>query len=261
MGWTQLQPSIHREADIQGHFNTWQQPAQRRRRAGAPDWLEDLQDIVPQKHFSTKLGYGFYPDVLATSRNQQLVLELKCARKYEPLALAEALHHAWMLSHTIKEGGVEHGRGPWIPVLVTQYSTWLRAAVAQLRAGKLEHESLRYIELTTLWAGDAARDPLIWFDDPFTGWDGEHPVPPPALPVGLVAEGNWYHVKDTKTWICVKDPMKTRVAVWTVPYLMLTQGPGPEEILTWDGGVGGFNRYLLWAPKKGNDKDKVSVAL
>lgn len=92
MGWMTLLPHDRSEAEVQRYFNKWSNSTKSNSsdqwsHVGAPAWLEELEITHSNDQFSTVLGYGFRPDLLARSqsRDTRFVIELKCARKYEPL--------------------------------------------------------------------------------------------------------------------------------------------------------------------------------
>ncbi len=259
MSWQPIFPIYTTsEADIQAYFEKWNTMVPQWRQAGAPGWLAEMVPVPSRDLIRTGPGYGFFPDLLASSRGEELVLELKCACKYEPLALGEVLHHAWMLSNTADVGGAAPSGARRTPVMVTQYSNWLRAAFAFLVEHGLSRSVVKHIEFTALKVGS---DTLLWFDEPHANWTR---CKAPSLPEGLSVDGaDWYRVEDTATWIAVKKQKKLahRPPLWTDQYLMLTLVPHGEEILTWDGSPGEAGRYLLWRPRGRRSKPiKIQMA-
>lgn len=243
LGWMDLNPQQASEADIQRYVANWnQKPVGTWSHVGAPAWLQALHPRAANDYCDcASLGYSFRPDIVGESNGISYVLELKCAYKYEPIALAEALHHA----HVLSCGMAQPPAGlaaPFIPVLVTQYNAWLRSALAFLRLKGLQAGSIKYVEFTSLVSSTGEK--ILWFDEPFAPLA---PCPPPLLPIGLSTGSKyWYRVSDADTWIAVDDVLHERPALWTVPYLMLTVDRANARILTWHGGPTGLGRYLLW---------------
>src|SRR5579864_770459 len=115
------------EAELQDVFDQWQTARHGYRILGAPNWLLKCKGPNRQKAFTAKsyATYSFTPDVLWGDPDFYVV-ELKRGAKYEPLALAEILHHAWQLSDPSVRGS-EFSKPP-IPVIVATDTDWLRAA-------------------------------------------------------------------------------------------------------------------------------------
>lgn len=242
MGWTEVHPVEVGEADIQMRVANWDQPrAADWSRVGCPTWLEALRAIKPNAYCAAgPLGYGFRPDILAESDGSHLVIELKCARKLEPLALAEVLHHAHLLSQGLAHAP-EHRAASYVPVLMTQYNAWLRSSLAFLRLHGMHHESIRYVEFTSLRFGD---ETILWLDEPFAPWE---PAAAPPLPALLsVGPKQWYKIRGADTWIAVGRDLDERPALWTIPYLTLTVDRGRSRMLMWSGGPAGPGRYIMW---------------
>lgn len=248
MRWTNVSPRACSESDIQGYMERWHQSVTGWSRVGAPDWLEAMNPMASNHHCATSLGYSFRPDLLATSRNEHLVLEFKCGYKYEPLALAEVLHHAKLLSSNLVPGNPISGATSVVPVLVTQYNSWLRGALAFLRDRGLTESAIKYVEFTTL---DADGENVLWFDEPFAGWDvcqNEPPVPDRLKAATKV----WRKVSGASTWIGIDAAGYERPALWSIPYVMLSADPRRERLLTWHGSPTGMGRYLLWRSDHGS---------
>jgi Mrr N-terminal domain len=242
LGWTNLHPHEVGEADIQRHMASWDRAVPGAwSHVGAPTWLDALRPVKADTYCaSALLGYGFRPDILAESNGTHLVVELKCARKYEPLALAEVLHHAHLLSQGLAQLPQPQAV-PYVPVLVTQYNAWLRSALEFLRLNGLRDGSIKYVEFTSLRFGN---EMILWFDEPFAPWE---PSSAPPLPACLsVGSRQWYKISGADTWIAVDHEINGRPALWTVPYLMLTVDRANSRMLMWEGGPTGAGRYILW---------------
>ena len=118
-----------------------------------------------KKQIKSGISYGFHPDLLGSTRGEDLVFEFKCAAKFEPQALGEVLHHAWMSSHSSDLSGATPRAVGWTPLLVTQYNAWLRAAFAFLVEQGLTKTAIKHIEFTTLTSNQSS-EILLWFDEP-----------------------------------------------------------------------------------------------
>jgi hypothetical protein len=198
--WTELGncTSSIKENQLQRIFNDWAGARDGWQLAGVPAWLLKCRGPNRTTTFRTRnySDYPFTPDALFEN-DEVLVLELKRSPKYEELALAEVLHHAWKL------------RDPWVsgrslewhpkPVMVTSCSAWMRAALSYLFKHGLEPDALRYVELCYLNAPDGSR--YLWFVEPFAAWS---PVdhPPPCVPSSWASSNAvWYQVQGCDTWI------------------------------------------------------------
>lgn len=165
------------------------------------------------------------------------------------MAFSAVMHHAWMLSHGEDEGGVGHGKHT--PVLVTQYSNWLRATFAYLRDLGPVFSAMKYVEMTLLQQ-DRGDDIFIWFDEPFGAWT-ESGSPPPVKDLE-VPDAHWYRINGCDTWIALREPMASRPPLWTVRYLMVTKVNHCDEYLSWEGSPDETGNYLWWVPGKGNEQ-------
>lgn len=151
-----------KEAQLQAVFDAWSsREADGWTVVGAPSWLEAVSESNDRSQWRTAMGYAFTPDVLW--RDAGLLVELKFAPKYEPLGLAEVMHHAHVLgSGELLEGSV----GPLAvrPVLVTQQNGWNRATIAWMRAAGMQPQSLSYLEVAFLTVDGRS---VILLDEPF----------------------------------------------------------------------------------------------
>ena len=109
----------------QSFFDNWRAWGTNRLIAGCPDYLWRLGRSDPRTKRGA-LGYGFTPDVLWRRGRNAVVAELKYSVKYEPLGVAEVLHHA----NILRRMGIGHRV---TPVLITQYSGWIRAVAERTR--------------------------------------------------------------------------------------------------------------------------------
>lgn len=158
--------------------------------AGVPRWLGGINEENgahrrQAKWDDTDLRYAFQPDV----EWSEYVLELKSGAKYEPLAIAEVLHHCALIEHL--DGTAK------VPVIIGRYNAWTRATLWQLRNlhGALP---LRYVEHTALRDPATAKEYLL-FVEPFAAWTREDPPAPELDHPDL--EGSWYRSGDASTFV------------------------------------------------------------
>jgi hypothetical protein len=161
------------ESDLQVVFDAWPEHVAGKKAglllAGVPRMLERLPR--PSRPCTPAFGYSFTPDALFSDGEHQLVVELKRAA-YEPLPLAEALHHAEFLS------AYASTPRPTTPVIVSSYNCWLRLALANLRRNSYREGALGYFEVDWL-REPGTRRRILWFDAPI---DPFAPADPAALP-------------------------------------------------------------------------------
>ncbi|HET8937135.1 MAG TPA: hypothetical protein VFN67_27025 [Polyangiales bacterium] len=156
-----------RERELQHHFENWREGEHLR--AGCPEWLSSME--VRPVHFKDG-GRNFRPDIGSSSKGKRLVIELKHGRKFEPLALAEVLHHAECLDYKkLWPSDNVHGRtkrgssSPVIPVIVCQHSKWIRESLKWLVRNGLPPDAIRHVEIVLLRSPNSAEPAFIWFDD------------------------------------------------------------------------------------------------
>lgn len=231
MGWIKLDPApraTNKERDLQAVFDSWADARNLRNGVsigGLPRWLETLGAPDERTSFDS-YGYSFAPDVLWLDAGY--VIELKCADKFEPMALAEVLHHAEMLTRS-----TEHRMRP---VIISSGNGWLRAALAFLheRCG-VQPGSILYYEADHLRAPDGRR--LIWLDAPFAAWRAL-PDRPSAIPPHSddSTDAFWYEVEETRSFIALSTPTTKRPAFLEGVTTMITEVSGsPGRFLRWRG--------------------------
>ena len=263
MGWKPLKVVAlkkRREKLLQDVFDGWD--ASRPATAGAPKWLREMtcpQTPKKQRRFKA-YGYEYIPDVLWSDGKRSWVVELKCSYKYEPLAMAEVLHHAHMLAtHELPKTEV-------VPVVVSSYSPWLRGAAAWL--GKAGTVGLQTLEVDVLEDGD-----LLWFDAPLAPW--RRALPPPRVPKAYSGgRFEWFRVAETGTWIGAQSRHRTRPLVISEPYVMVApvhlKGDRSEQYVMWQGQPPqrlsrhssknwARSEYWLWTPGVANIEPKPIV--
>lgn len=223
MHWHRLEKVATREKDLQAVFDNWHDTRAGRAVAGVPAWLDALGPPDKRKGHPGG-GYAFTPDVLWT--DARLVVELKCAAKFEPQALAEVLHHAWALEEVLK--------APFRSLMVSSYNPWLRRAVDLLVARGLDPRCLIHMEADHLSLPTTERS-FVWLDTPRAAWRAPDGPPPPCIPEGFApASARWYVVNETGSWIATERPAPGRPTFMRGAYAMLT--PVSREP----------GRYLLW---------------
>ena len=159
------------EKELQTHFDAWTR--ERSVRVGTPPWMEALKTWAPQQTFVDSWGVSFRPDTLAHDGAATYAFELKFARKYEPLALPEVLHHA----HALRRATTQVLSG-WPldagvrPVIVSQFNAWIRDAREFLLANGFRSDALRVLEVAAL--RDTAGRSWLWFNE----LDGNDPWVP-----------------------------------------------------------------------------------
>ena len=173
----EIKPVEAKEEYLQAIFDTWN--TSRPRMAGAPSWLSNARaERHAEREFVVPpVGdhiYKIRPDLVWEELDRTLVIELKRGAKYEPLALAEVMHHAWALAAWPEKNGVKL---PAEPVIISQQNYWHRGAIAGLMCRGLESSMRnRYLEVDLL-RGSNGQD-LLWFDlplaDDWNAVDVEH---------------------------------------------------------------------------------------
>lgn len=236
MGWFRLETAPTVERALQDVFDAWGTRPSTCTVVGVPDWLRDLG--VPETRSSFELeGYRFHPDVVWTTH----VAELKCAVKYEPLALAEGLHHAQCLS-VMRERAIT-------PILVTSYSAYMRRALEFLFSHGVEAETIRYVEVGHLHA-PSTQEQFMWFDAPFAAWKGAERLPG-CIPQDA-HKGHWYYVHETRTWCRISAERRERPLVPDGPTVLVSD-VGDGRYVYWSGSYDQNGQYFLY--DEGSDGD------
>jgi hypothetical protein len=211
---------------------------------GCPSWLNARRKSSLPKTLTSSLGYDFRPDLVWEGDGGSFVIELKSSVKYEPIALPEALHHAWMLEEgpLAKKASV---RRPVVPVMVTQYNVWLRASLEFLFARGLGRDALHYLEFDALSvpsSSNEAESRILWFDEPFAPWVRVDPSREIArlardFKAALLHEPrHWYWIEATSTWVTTECEQANdqRPLFIDGPYSMIVHAGGDSFVL-WTG--------------------------
>lgn len=120
---------------------------------GIPAWLANIRSVsreLPIPLFEGNDAGSCRVDLVGTNGGENFVFELKHAAKYEPIALAEALHHAEVMEHKPPCSSYWTPSSPVTAVLITQWNAWLRAACARLWRQIKEPARLRLLEVQVL---------------------------------------------------------------------------------------------------------------
>ncbi|HEX4452462.1 MAG TPA: hypothetical protein VH143_16410 [Kofleriaceae bacterium] len=185
--------------------------------AGWPAWLLARGENLGQRSRDA-FGYSFETDAELIHGDHHYVVELKRALKYEPLALAEVLHHAaWIRRY---EGTSNHV----VPVIVSSNNLWTRLAVAELSS------TVRYYE-ADLYEIDGRT--LMWLDEPLAPWKPDAAPPPPARDARLC----WHYIPRTNTWVGTKRPHAERPLILEEPHVMIAELADQHGYIAWEGTV------------------------
>lgn len=245
--WLKLTAKRVLEKELQSLFDGW---ATRADAAlfGVPDWLDAIRvpPIPRGKRTRRSFGYDFTPDVEFVVEPQRYVVELKHGVKYEPLALAEVLHHAAWLKRYEAERASQV-----VPVIVSQYNAWLRLAIEEyLRA------IVRYVEALVLEVTDAGHDKisLFAFDVPLAPWTVQQP---PSWLTELdprAATLHWHRVAENDSWFGLTQEVPTRPIFLEVSYVWIVRSGADRPVLLWegDGDLDANGRYFLTTSRTRN---------
>jgi hypothetical protein len=228
------------ETHLQRIFDDWHSKRDDWHIAGAPDWLLRCGQPVKRRSYDAKnfTAYHFTPDVL-WQEPEFLVMELKRGNKYEPIALAEALHHAWVLGEALhlEQPAVHHA----VPVIVGSSSdgAWLRGALAYLFHYGLKGDRLRYLEASYLRTMGGTS--YLWLEDPFAEWTpGENP--PPCIPSAWLPPACvWCGVSGSNSWAGVLASENLSRPRVPQTFVFISQVANQEQYLTYirkDGNAG-----------------------
>jgi hypothetical protein len=228
---TELDTVHLRERQLQRVFDEWASASRSAYRiAGAPPWMWAARGVNVRERLSAFDEYEFLPDVVWQEDSELYLFELKSAEKYQPLALAEALHHARVMQlRQSRTGGVSQRV---TPVLVVRPSGWLRASVDYLLQSGLNEQALLYVEFRALCS---QKSDFLWFDSPFERWTPADQVPalPPELDDGYRF---WYRVRGNGTWFATTECYESRPVFWDSQFLCVSSLNNSEGALVRIGG-------------------------
>lgn len=239
--WLKLTTKRVLERGLQALFDGWATRADAPL-FGVPDWLDAIRipPIPRGERTRRSFGYDFTPDVEFVVGPQRYVIELKHGAKFEPLALAEVLHHAAWLKRYEAERASQV-----VPVIVSQYNAWLRLAIEEyLRA------VVRYVEALVLEDPEEGPDKtsLFAFDVPLAPWTIQQP---PSWLTELDPRATtlcWHRVAENDSWFGLAQEMPMRPTFLEVPYVWIVRGGADRPVLLWEG----------WAAKRGEQWRKAT---
>jgi len=236
--------------------------------AGAPIWLlhgKTFRDT--DKAYKTSLGYEFRPDQVIEFEGQDQgkvlrVLELKLAAKAEPLALAEALHHAYAIGTPGFLAGANGEVAETRAVLMTQFNTWLRASLGKLMAivGEPASHKIRdaIMLLEHTWYEHEGR-PLVWFEAPFAQHTPCAEAPTECAGAWSTAADlhhdefdTWWRVEETQSWMVTKANFPLLDPFHTAEYAIVSRITDAREATNqwaiWKGSVRGGKAVVSPGP-------------
>lgn len=254
MAQRELHPKsvLKQESDLRKLFLVWSnRGGPEWRVAGAPSWLRRLGNplLNHEIEFPTAHGSSFRPDLLFLDGESLLVVELKLAVKYEPIALPEVLHHAWALENdsvaqeklrTIVSTTVANV----VPILITQTRWWLRSSMAYLRQHGLNQGAIRQLEFETFHDGERN---LLWVGDPLAEWELAKPNDvPKCLRETFQEYAFWYHVSGEDSWFGMSTLKEVRPPFIQGKFVEAASLEGHSaEYIACEGEFGDRWRYLL----------------
>lgn len=205
-----------KESVLQDIFNTW--AARRTPVAGTPEWLWALPN--PERPTSHGFGYSFTPDAYWAQSRPRMVGELKYGAKFEPVAIAEAMHHAHLLRHI-------HGGDPILSVVVTQPNYWIRATITELASPALRHVEADLLTLN--------KQTLLWLSCPHAQLGA-----PSSIPDGVPLEQDWTPlrwspVEGEPTWIAHDGKHKPPFLQGPAAMLSRVRNSSRYEWVLWTG--------------------------
>lgn len=287
MGWERLQRRLLGEPALQRIFENWNQGApQGYVVSGVPDWLSG-RDPVRGSQMRVNNEYLFTPDLRWKLQEcgRTWIVELKSAFKWQPLGLPEVLHHVAVINGPMSPA--PELRGKVDPLLITEHSGWMLAALQFLRDEGSLPTSFRYLDFRYLLSQDSgpanaeaeprSEDPSVivsadlsrheatevqerpgclWFDDVLEQWE---PVgSPPANVLDPTWAGNcanWFCVRTTNTWIATIEGITQRPIWWTSTYVQATSIRGTGDSLIWirdpqneNSQLAREGEFWLWTP-------------
>lgn len=232
---------------------------------GAPSWMRKMKEWHPwdgKAAGQCQIMLWGLPDkkertyacldMLATDGDRNYVFEFKHATKYEPLALAEVLHHAEVLDK--HKCGAFVGEAPvwWdssrrlCPVIVSQYRPWLRGALRRLQRLSKGQEVARLVEVTALERAVEPKSFFLWLEEVRFDKCGSSGSPtddrtglPQAL-VGLAPDGVWNRDEDNTWSVWSKGGKRGGMVART--------SPSSDQFLVWRGTDQEPGQYWLYEP-------------
>lgn len=253
--WTELVTCEHeyKESELQTVFERWNTDRGGWNTAGVPSWLQGRPNLAFRRYFEAinYSAYRFMPDVVLESDTTDFVIELKRADKWEELALAESLHHAWWLPQL--KVGQPRSNLPVVPIAVTGTSAWLRASLAYLFANGLKRTAFRHLEVTMLRTPDLARR-FLWFEEPHAEWHTSEL--PECIPMSWRLNAKAYRLGNASAWLVYPGPIPAALPFVPMQFGMFIQLDNQSsDWLAWkrsDSGCLG-RTYLLTIAENGTE--------
>jgi hypothetical protein len=227
------------EADLQRLFDNWGD-GRDGWRVCAPSWLLSCGKPEPRQllRCSNFEDYSAIPDVV-WRQPEWIVMELKRSRKYEPLALAEVLHHAWHLGEQQRQ---EEGEFP-VPVVLSSAtdSAWMRAALRYLFGKGLHANAIRYLEGNYYQSVDGQK--YAWFEEPFAM--AELSAPPPVIPEDWESDGVvWRRMQTSETWIGLPQDIQRLPGMAHTEYAMVSSTDSHAECVVYSSSGDGSGAHI-----------------
>jgi hypothetical protein len=205
-----------KESVLQSIFNEW--ATQKTPVAGVPQWLWELPN--PERPTECSFGYEFTPDAYWPKSHPRIVGELKYGSKFEPIAIAEAVHHAHLLR-------LLHGGTPILSVVITQQNYWIRATVAELSSPAIRHLEADLLALD--------KNTLLWLSCPHATL-GEPSSMPDEVPLEQAwTSMRWSSVEGELTWIAHDETSKPPFLHGPIAMLSRFRNSSRYEWVLWTG--------------------------
>lgn len=209
---------------------------------GVPSWLAEIRDVVREARIPLHGADGSAScrvDLLGANGTANFVLEVKHAAKYEPVALAEVLHHSEVLGeHRPADCDSWLDAAPITSVLITQWNGWLRAACQYMWKQMKQPERLRLLEAQALALPETGLAFWISEVEPDEKTDSAAPVGLPASLITSLGDVQWRSARSGAGGVRAERPGSER-AVHIVP------GISPETWLVWAGGTYEVGKYWV----------------
>jgi hypothetical protein len=221
------------ERELQDAFEQWGADRSGFLIAGAPDWLLRRGQPQARRRLSVGRAVEFTPDIVWDDADGTYVVELKSAEKNEPLAIAQAFFEAFSLGQEPPAYGL--GRKP-VPVIITRFNYWNRAALSFLLEEGLRWGREFYLEVDALEHGHRK---WLWLDPPLAPLT---PIArPPAASDEKTALRHWYRIGSCEAWFGTDKPLAARDGLLLRPAI-------PEARYAICAAVAGrSNEWLLWS--------------
>jgi hypothetical protein len=208
-----------KESTLQDLFNKW--ATNKTSTAGVPHWLWELPDPEkPPKGGFCGFGYRFIPDAYWPQSQPRIVGELKYGMKNEPIAIAEAVHHAHLLR-------LLHPGPPILSVVITQQNYWIRATVAELAT-----PAIRHIEADLLAIDQQT---LLWLTCPHSTLGEPYSLPDGAPLDNAWTSMRWCSVDGEPTWIAHNEKSKPPFLHGPIAMLSQFRNRSRYEWVLWTG--------------------------